>query len=227
MSVFFQRLGSISQCTSFYFVHFSNVLIKERDAIENDLKVARQHRAELEKTVAAVMNQHSLMRMHDMRHKVTLNLSKTDGQIRPYAWKRRYMEPTECDSTFIDGAEGIVQNFMKARRRKTTLEIQRIKANSNLKQATKQSCASVTQCQTLKVGQHKIVIIPQDVRRHQIRNNDTLAVVCSAAALTVLIFTALLKQGFNVINESYYMYIFHTEIIGADGNKVYTKSSFE
>jgi hypothetical protein len=137
---------------------------KERDAIENDLKVARRHCAELEKTVAAVMKQHSLMRMHDMRHMVTLNLSKTDGQIRPYVWKRRYMQPTECDSTFIDGAEGIVQDFMKARQRKTTLEIQRIKANDNLKQATKTLCETVTQCKTLKLGQHKIVIIPVDKR---------------------------------------------------------------
>jgi hypothetical protein len=137
---------------------------KERDAIENDLKVARQHCAEQEKTLVAVMDQHNLTRMHDMRHQVTLNLSKTDGQIRPYVWKRRYVEPTECDSSIIAGAEGIVKQFMNVRQFKSHLEIQRTEANSNLKRATKQLCDSVTQCKTIKLDQHKIVIIPHDVR---------------------------------------------------------------
>ncbi len=137
---------------------------KDRDLVEKELKLARYQCAEREKKMAELMSQHHLTRIHDLRFKFTLNLSKSDGQVRPYFWKRNYSEPNTTDSSLINGAEEAIHEFMKCRELKSTFESNRRKANSNLKQATKQLCASVTQCKTLKLGQHKIIIIPHDNR---------------------------------------------------------------
>jgi hypothetical protein len=135
-----------------------------RDAIEKDLKLARQNCAQQEKRVVTLMNQHKLTRIHNLRFKLTLNLSKSDGQVRPYLWKRNYIEPSSIDSCLINGADEAIQEFIKARQRKAALELQRRKANDNLNQITMQLCNTSSQCKTMKIGQHKIVIIRHDNR---------------------------------------------------------------
>jgi hypothetical protein len=135
-----------------------------RDAIEKDLKEARQNCVQQEKRLVVLMNQHKLTRIHNLRFKLTLNLSKSDGQVRPYLWKRNYIEPSTLDSCLINGADEAIQEFMKARQRKAALDLQRRKANDNLNQVTMQLCNTVTECKTLNLGQHKIVIISHDNR---------------------------------------------------------------
>jgi hypothetical protein len=137
------------------------------------------------------MTQHHLTRIHHMRFKLTLNLSKSDGQVRPFCWKRNYNEPSTTNSCLKNGAEEAISEFMKSRERKSTLESNRRKANDNLNQVTMQLCNTITQCNTLKVGENKIVIIPNDNRVTLIKSGAGWAIIKAnhTCKLTMLILT--------------------------------------
>jgi hypothetical protein len=135
-----------------------------RDLIDNEFKVARHEYAKSEKRLVEFFNQNNFTRIHVLKLKLTLNLSKSDNQIRPYMWKRNYTDPSIVDSSTIHGADELIEDYMTSRKKRSTLDTLRAEANANLKQATTQLCATTSQCSTHKVGQNKIVIIPNDNR---------------------------------------------------------------